>query len=96
MRMDDTENVGRRGSLLLPFLVGTIAGAFAMLALAPTVRRESTEKFKDLSRDLKQRASAGFENARGRVSDLVSRGREHLDETHASPNPPGDVGSTRF
>ncbi len=84
MRMDDGENVGRRASLLLPFLFGAIAGAIAMLAMAPAVRRESTEKFKDLSRDLKERATAGFESARGRVSDLVSRGREHLDEAHSS------------
>lgn len=79
------EEVTRNGSAMaLPFLVGAVAGAAAMLILAPKVRRESAEKIKDASRELKDRAVATFDTAKEKVLSSVTRGREILDERRAA------------
>lgn len=71
-------------AMALPFLFGAVAGAAAMLILAPKARRESAEKIKDASRELKERAVATLDTAKERVLSSVTRGREILDERRAA------------
>jgi gas vesicle protein len=67
-------------TVILSLSLGAIAGAAAVLLLAPNVRRESAERISKLGQDLKARASATVNSARERVSSAVSRGRDFLDE----------------
>ncbi len=74
----ETNYYGR--TALLSFLVGTVAGAAAVLLLAPKARRESAERIRGLSEDLKERAASTIDSAREKVSSTVARGRDFLDE----------------
>ncbi len=64
----------------LSFLVGAAAGAAAVLFLAPRARRESAERIRRLSYDLRERATDTVESAREKVASTVGRGRDFLDE----------------
>ena len=67
-------------AVTVSFLVGALAGAAAVLLLAPKARRESAERIREISRDVRERASAAVDTAKDKVSSTVSRGREFLDD----------------
>lgn len=67
-------------TVILSLVVGAIAGAAAVVLLAPKARRESAERIRKLSHDLKERASATIGTAKENISSTVSRGRGFLDE----------------
>jgi gas vesicle protein len=69
---------GRTAALSL--LVGAIVGAAVVVLLAPKARRESAERIRKLSRDVKKRASATIGTAKENISSTVSRGRGFLDD----------------
>lgn len=70
-------------TVLISVVVGALAGAAVVLLLAPKARRESTERIRKLSQDLKERASDTIETAKGKVASTVARGRDFLDEKRA-------------
>ncbi len=78
MRNSECNISGR--TVIISMFVGAIVGAAAVLLLAPKVRRESAERIRELSHDLKERASATIDTAREKISSTVSRGRDLLDE----------------
>jgi gas vesicle protein len=67
-------------TVALSLFVGALAGAAAVLLLAPKARRESVERIRELSNDLKEKASETIGTAKEKVSSAVSRGREFLDD----------------
>jgi len=67
-------------TVIISMFVGAIVGAAAVLLLAPKARRESAERIREFSHDLKERASATVDTAREKISSTVSRGRDLLDE----------------
>jgi gas vesicle protein len=67
-------------TVTLSFFLGAIAGATAVLLLAPQARRESAQRIRDLSHDIKERATDYLDNAKEKVASTVSRGRDFLDE----------------
>jgi gas vesicle protein len=67
-------------TVILSAIVGAIAGAAAVLLLAPKVRRESAQRIREISHDLEGRASATIDTAKDRVSSTVARSRDFLDE----------------
>lgn len=71
-------------AMALPFLFGAVAGAAAVLILAPKARRESAERIRGASRELKERAAATLGTAKEKVLSSVTRGREILDEKRAA------------
>ena len=78
--MSNCESGFSTGTLILSVFVGAIAGAAVVLLLAPKARRESAKRIRELSQDLKERASATIDTAEERISSTVSRGREILDD----------------
>ena len=80
----------------ISFLAGTVAGATAVLLLAPRARRESAERLKEFSDDLKERASTTIESAKQKASSLVSRGREVVDEKLAVAGAAVDAGKSAY
>jgi len=67
-------------SVVISFFLGTIAGAAAVLLLAPQARKESSERIRDFGQDMKERASDYLEKAKDTVSSTVGSGRDFLDE----------------
>lgn len=65
---------------IVSFILGSLAGAAAVLLLAPQARQESAERVREFSNDLKGRAADYLEQAKGTVSSTVGRGRDFLDE----------------
>lgn len=78
--MSVSENSYYGPTALVSFLLGAFAGATAVLLLAPKARRESAERMRELSHDLKERASATIDTAKDRLSSVVSRGKDVLNE----------------
>jgi gas vesicle protein len=67
-------------TVILSFVLGSVAGATAVLLLAPQARRESAQRIRDFSSDLKERATDYLDQAKEKVSTGVTRGRDFLDE----------------
>jgi gas vesicle protein len=78
--MSNCESNFSSRTLIFSVFLGALAGAAAVLLLAPRVRRESAERIRELSHDLKERASAAVDTAGEGISSAVSHGREYLDE----------------
>ena len=74
------EDVCNGHSMILSFFLGAVAGAAAVLYLAPQTRQESAERLRDFSTDVKGRANDYLGETKERVSGAVSRSREFLDE----------------
>jgi gas vesicle protein len=67
-------------TVVISFFLGTIAGAAAVLLLAPQARKESAERIRDFSNNLKEQATDYLEQAKDKVASSVGRGRDFLDE----------------
>lgn len=67
-------------TVVISFFLGTVAGAAAVLLLAPQARKESAERIRDLSNNLKEQASDYLDQAKDKVTSTVGRGRDFLDE----------------
>jgi gas vesicle protein len=67
-------------TVVISFFLGTIAGAAAVLLLAPQARKESTERIREFGQDVKERASDYLGQAKETVSSTVGRGKDFLDE----------------
>ena len=67
-------------TIVVSFLLGSIAGAAAVLLLAPQARKESAERIRDFSQNLKDQAADYLDQAKDKVSSTVGRGRDFLDE----------------
>jgi len=67
-------------TIVVSFLLGTVAGAAAVLLLAPQARKESAERIRDFSQNIKDQAADYLDQAKEKVSSTVGRGRDFLDE----------------
>lgn len=67
-------------TIVVSFMLGTIAGAAAVLLLAPQARKESAERIRDFSQHLKDQAADYIDQAKDKVTSTVGRGRDFLDE----------------
>ncbi len=77
--------VTRTGSAMaLSFLVGSVAGAAAVLLLAPKARKESAERIRGATREMKERAAATLDAAKEKVVSTVAQGRDLLHERRAA------------
>ena len=74
------ENGCSATTIVVSFILGTVAGAAAVLLLAPQARKESAERIRDFSQNLKDQASDYLDQAKEKVSTTVGRGRDFLDE----------------
>lgn len=79
--MNENEGGSVARSLILTFLAGALVGTAGILMLAPGVRRETSERARGFSRELKRRAAATVDVARGKVSPAISRGQTPSERT---------------
>ena len=68
------------GSMLLAFLLGGVIGAGIALLVAPQSGKETREKIKDLTGDLKEKAADYAGQVKNKVSSTVEHGKDFIDE----------------
>jgi len=83
-------------SVVISFFLGTIAGAAAVLLLAPQARKESADRIRDFSQDMKERASDYLDKAKDTVSSTVGSGRDFLDEKRSLIQSAVDAGKEAY
>jgi gas vesicle protein len=83
-------------TVVISFFLGTVAGAAAVLLLAPQARRESTERIREFGQDIKERASDYLDQAKETVSTTVGRGKDFLDEKRSLIQSAMDAGKEAY
>ncbi len=68
------------GSLILSFIVGGLVGAGVALLTAPQSGRETREKISEFAGDAKDKIWNMGQNAKLKIADTLSRGREYVEE----------------
>jgi gas vesicle protein len=81
---------------LISFVLGTIAGAAAVLLLAPQARKESAERIREFGDDIKERTSDYLDKAKDTVASTVGRGRDFLDEKRSLIQSAVDAGKEAY
>jgi len=68
------------GSVLLSFLLGGVVGAGLALLFAPQSGRETRQKIKDLTDDVKDKTTEYVKQAKEKATSIVDDGKEYYDE----------------
>lgn len=68
------------GSILLSFLLGGLVGAGFALLLAPQSGRETRQKIKDLTDDVKEKAMGYVGEVKEKVTTGVEKGKDLYEE----------------
>ena len=68
------------GSILLSFLLGGLVGAGFALLMAPQSGRETRQKIKDLTDDVKVKAMGYVGEAKDKVTTGIDKGRDLYEE----------------
>ncbi len=97
----DGEKQGNGGlGILLAFFVGGIIGSLLGLLFAPMTGRETRERIRDASTDVKERTINTAQRAREAtsetVTDLVDKGRSRVDEATEGVKAAVEAGKTAF
>lgn len=72
------------GSILVSFLLGGLVGAGFALLLAPQSGRETRQKIKDLSDDVKEKAKGYVGDVKEKVTSTMDKGKEMYEEKNPS------------
>ena len=68
------------GSVLLSFLLGGVVGAGLALLFAPQSGRETRQKIKDLTDEVKDKTTDYVKQAKEKAASFVDEGKEYYDE----------------
>ena len=68
------------GSVLLSFLLGGVVGAGLALLFAPQSGRETRQKIKDLTDDVKEKSAEYVNQVKEKATSLVEEGKGYYDE----------------
>jgi gas vesicle protein len=68
------------GSIFLSFLLGGLVGAGFALLLAPQSGRETRQKIKDLTEDVKEKAMEYVGDAKEKITGGLDKGKEFFEE----------------
>ena len=68
------------GSILLSFLLGGLVGAGFALLLAPQSGRETRQKIKDITDDVKEKAMGYVGDVKEKVTSTLDKGKEMYEE----------------
>ena len=96
----DGEKQGNGLGVLLAFFLGGVVGSALSLLFAPMSGRETRERIRDASTDVKERTISGAHRARDvtteRVTDLVDKGKSQVDGATESVKAAVEAGKTAF
>lgn len=86
--------------ILLAFFTGGLIGSLLGLLLAPMSGRETRERIRDVSTDVKDRTISTAHRAREatseRVNELVDKGKARVDDATESMRAAVEAGKTAF
>ena len=68
------------GSVLLSFLLGGVVGAGLALLFAPQSGRETRQKIKDLTDDVKEKSAEYVNQVKEKATSLVEEGKGYYEE----------------
>lgn len=68
------------GSVLLSFLLGGMVGAGLALLLAPQSGAETRRKIRELTEDVKEKASDYVQQTKEKVTSTIGKGKEIFEE----------------
>ena len=68
------------GGIFLSFLLGGFAGVGIALLLAPRSGRETKQKIKELTEDVKEKATGYIADAKDKVSGSIDKGKKFYEE----------------
>ena len=68
------------GSVLLSFLLGGVVGAGLALLFAPQSGRETRQKIKDLTDDVKEKSAEYVNQVKEKAASLVEEGKGYYEE----------------
>jgi gas vesicle protein len=68
------------GSVLLSFLLGGVVGAGLALLFAPQSGRETRQKIRDLTDEVKDKTTEYVKQAKEKAVSIVDEGKEYYDE----------------
>jgi gas vesicle protein len=68
------------GSVLLSFLLGGVVGAGLALLLAPQSGRETRQKIKELSDDIREKTNEYIGETKGKVASVVDESKGYYEE----------------
>jgi len=68
------------GSVLLSFLLGGVVGAGLALLFAPQSGRETRQKIKDLTDDVKEKSAEYVNQVKEKAASMVEDGKGYYDE----------------
>lgn len=96
----DGEKQGNGLVVLLAFFTGGLIGSLLGLLFAPMAGRDTREKIRDASMDVKDRTITAANQARDvtteRVTDLVDKGKARVDDATESVKAAVDAGKSAF
>lgn len=91
-----SENCCSGQGVILSFILGTLAGATAVLLLAPAARRESADRIRDFSSDIRERANDYLDQAKDKASSALNRSRDYLDDKRSLIQSAVDAGKDAY
>jgi gas vesicle protein len=68
------------GSIILSFLLGGIVGAGFALLFAPQSGRETRQKIKNITEDVKEKAKDYVEDVKEKLTGTIEKGKEFFEE----------------
>ncbi len=96
----DSEKQGNGLVVLLAFFTGGLIGSLLGLLFAPMAGRETREKIRDASTDVKDRTISTAHRAKDvtteRVTDLVDKGKARVDDATESVRAAVEAGKSAF
>ena len=96
----DNEKQGNGLVVLLAFFTGGLIGSLLGLLFAPMAGRETREKIRDASTDVRDRTISTAHRAKDatteRVTDLVDKGKARVDDATESVKAAVEAGKSAF
>jgi len=81
------------GSFLMGLLAGTVLGAGLGMLFAPKPGSELRTRLTEQAGKLRSTAADGYQQASGKVTQIVDRGREAYDRARSGSTPGGESAS---
>ncbi len=84
------------GSVLLSFLLGGVVGAGLALLFAPQSGRETRQKIKDLTDDVRDKSAEYVNQAKEKATSLVEEGKDFYEEKKSILKSAVDAGKEAY
>jgi gas vesicle protein len=94
--MEHSEGRHGSGPVILSFFIGGLIGAGVALLLAPKSGTETRQKIKDLAEEVKGKAEHYVEQAKGKVSSALEKGKETYEEKKSTILAAVDAGKEAY